>query len=209
MSIVETYFHELSDTQKSQYDQLQTLYEDWNSKINVVSRKDIGELMTHHVLHSLAIAKFTHFRPGTRVVDVGTGGGFPGIPLAIMFPEVSFTLADSIGKKITVVEEVAKALGLGNVRAVKARSEELREKFDFVTGRGVCKLAEFARMTRHLVDTKHYNNAIMNGILYLKGGDIGGELKPFGRNALWCDIAPYFPDIPFFAEDKRIIHIEI
>lgn len=209
MSIVETYFKELSDTQKSQYDQLQALYEDWNSKINVVSRKDIGELMTHHVLHSLAIARFTHFKPGTRIVDVGTGGGFPGIPLAIMFPEVSFTLADSIGKKITVVEEVAKALGLSNVEAIKTRSEELKGKYDFVTGRGVSGLSEFVRMTRHLVDTKHYNNAIMNGVLYLKGGAIEGELQPFGRKAIWCDIAPYFPDIPFFAEDKRIVHIEI
>lgn len=209
MSIVENYFQDLTDTQKSQFDQLQALYEDWNAKINVVSRKDIGELMTHHVLHSLAIAKFMHFTPGSNIIDVGTGGGFPGIPLAIMFPDVNFTLADSIGKKITVVTEIANALNLKNVTPVKSRSEDLKGKFDFVTGRGVTKLTDFARMTRHLIGTKHMRNSVINGILYLKGGNIESELQPFGKKALWCDIAPYFPGIPFFEEDKRVIHIEI
>lgn len=209
MSIVENYFHDLSDQQKTQYDQLQPLYEDWNSKINVVSRKDIGELMTHHVLHSLAVAKFVHFRPSTRVVDVGTGGGFPGIPLAILFPECEFTLVDSIGKKVNVVQEVATSLGLTNVRAMKTRSEEMREKFDFVLGRGVAPLQDFVRMTQRLVDTRNQRNAIMNGIVYLKGGDVRGEVHQFGKNALWCDIAPYFPDMDYFKEEKRIIHIVI
>lgn len=134
MSIVETYFHNLSDRQKEQFDMLQPLYEDWNSKINLVSRKDIGELMTHHVLHSLAIAKYNAFVPGTSFVDIGTGGGFPGIPMAIMFPECKFTLVDSIGKKVMVCEEVAKSLGLTNVETIKSRSEDLQGKFDFVTG---------------------------------------------------------------------------
>lgn len=209
MSIVETYFHDLSETQRSQFDQLAPLYEDWNAKINLVSRKDIGELMTHHVLHSLAIAKFMHFSAGSNIIDVGTGGGFPGIPLAIMFPDVQFTLADSIGKKIMVVTEIANALKLTNVTAVKSRSEELKGKYDFVTGRGVSGIGDFVRMTRHLVDTKHQRNSVINGVLYLKGGDVEGELQPFGKRAIWCDIAPYFPDIPYFAEDKRIIHIEM
>lgn len=209
MSVVETYFHELTDLQKSQFDMLQPLYEDWNAKINVISRKDIGELMTHHVLHSLAIAKFIHFQPGTRLVDVGTGGGFPGIPLAIMFPQCEFTLIDSIGKKINVANEVIGALGLTNVKALKSRSEELKEKFDFVTGRGVSLLPDFVKMTRHLVDVKHQANAIMNGVLYLKGGSIDGELRPFGKSAMWVDVANYFPDIEYFNEDKKVIHIII
>ncbi len=208
MSIVETYFHNLTDRQKEQFDMLQPLYEDWNSKINLVSRKDIGELMTHHVLHSLAIAKYNAFVPGTSFVDVGTGGGFPGIPMAIMFPECEFTLVDSIGKKVMVCEEVAKSLGLTNVRTIKSRSEDLQGKFDFVTGRGVTKLPEFVQLTRHLVSSKQ-KNAIMNGILYLKGGDISGELRPFNNTSSWCDISTYFPGIEYFEEDKKIVYIEI
>lgn len=208
MSIVENYFHDLTPRQKEQFDMLQPLYEDWNSKINLISRKDIGELMTHHVLHALAIAKYTRFTPGTRIADIGTGGGFPGIPLAIMFPECDFTLVDSIGKKIMVVQEVAKSLGLTNVTAVKSRSEELKGEFDFVTGRGVTRLPEFVQQTRHLVSRKQ-QNAIMNGILYLKGGDLSGELRPFKNVSQSCDIAPYFPDVEYFKEDKRVVYIEI
>ena len=208
MSIVETYFRDLTEKQKEQYDMLQPLYDDWNSKINVISRKDIGQLMTHHVLHALAIAKYTRFTPGTRIADIGTGGGFPGIPLAIMFPDCEFTLVDSIGKKIKVVEEVAKSLGLTNVTAIKSRSEELKGEFDFVTGRGVTKLPEFVQQTRHLISRKQ-RNAVMNGILYLKGGDISTELQPFRKTGAWCDIATYFPGIEYFEEDKKVVYIEI
>ena len=208
MSIVETYFRDLTEKQKEQYDMLQPLYDDWNSKINVISRKDIGQLMTHHVLHALAIAKYTRFTPGTRIADIGTGGGFPGIPLAIMFPDCEFTLVDSIGKKIKVVEEVSKSLGLTNVTAIKSRSEELKGEFDFVTGRGVTKLPEFVQQTRHLMSRKQ-RNAVMNGILYLKGGDISTELQPFRKTGAWCDIATYFHGIEYFEEDKKVVYIEI
>ncbi len=206
ISLITNYFPSLSDHQKEQFSMLQPLYEEWNAKINVVSRKDIDALMLHHVLHSLAIAKFIRFKDGTRIADIGTGGGFPGIPLAIMFPNAHFTLVDSIGKKIKVVEAVAEALSLKNVRPLKSRSEELHEKFDFITSRGVTTLPEFVAQTRHLIDKK-CSNALPNGILYLKGGDLSGELKPFGHSAESFDIINYFED-PFF-EEKKIVHIMI
>ena len=206
IELITKYFPSLTEKQLEQFGMLQSLYEDWNSKINVVSRKDIDQLMLHHVLHSMAIAKFVNFRPGTRIVDVGTGGGFPGIPLAIMFPDADFTLVDSIGKKIKVVCGVAESLGLSNVRAMQTRSEELKEQFDFITSRGVTTLPEFVRMTRHLVSKKCLNS-IGNGVLYLKGGDLKAELAPFGRNVMEVDIKSYF-DEEFF-DEKKVVYIEI
>lgn len=205
-NIVEKYFPDLTDRQRELFAQLPGLYAEWNSKINVVSRKDIEQLMERHVLHSLAIAKYTHFVAGTRIIDVGTGGGFPGIPLAIMFPECEFLLVDSIGKKIRVVEEVAKALGLTNVRAKQSRSEEIKEKFDFVVSRAVTAFPDFVKFTRHLIDHQ-CKNSVMNGILYLKGGDFEQEVAPFGKSALVYDLGAYF-DEEFF-ETKKIIHLVI
>lgn len=201
-------FFPLSEAQQRLYEQLPALYEEWNQHINVVSRKDVGALMEHHVLHSLAIAKYTSFTPGTRVVDVGTGGGFPGIPLAILFPEVEFVLIDGVGKKIKVAEAVVGALGLSNVRCQQCRSEELKERFDFVVSRAVCALPDFARLTRHLV-ARQQRNAVMNGILYLKGGDLQGELRPFGRSALCEDVAKYFPGHEEYFEGKKVVHIVV
>ena len=206
IELITNYFTDLTYEQKNQFGQLQALYEDWNSKINVISRKDIDQLMLHHVLHSLAIAKLLRFRPETSIVDVGTGGGFPGIPLAIMFPEVRFTLIDSIGKKIKVVEAVANALGLDNVTAMQMRSEELKEKFDFVVSRAVTTLPEFVKMTRHLVSNKP-KNSLGNGIIYLKGGDVSGEIKPYKSNALVEDISNYFKEEYFVG--KKVIHLDL
>ena len=204
MNIIEQYFPNLTDEQRAQFGQLQALYEDWNAKINVVSRKDIDQLMTHHVLHSLAIGKFIRFKAETDIVDVGTGGGFPGIPLAILFPECHFTLIDSIGKKIKVVEEVSKALGLKNVQAAKMRSEELHQKFDFVVSRAVTTLQEFVGFPRHLVG-KTQRNGMPNGIIYLKGGNLDAELRPFGRLVSQTNITEYFP-LDYF-EEKKVIHL--
>ncbi len=206
MNIVEKYFPNLSDGQKALFEQLPALYEDWNSKINVISRKDIDQLMEHHVLHSLSIAKYTSFTAGSRIVDVGTGGGFPGIPLAIMFPEVEFFLIDSIAKKIKVVEAIASSLGLKNVRAKQTRSEEVKEKFDFVTSRAVTAFPDFVRQTRHLID-KNNRNAVMNGILYLKGGNFMGEIAPFGKSVMVNNLEDYFDEEYF--EEKKLIHLVV
>ena len=206
MSVIEEYFPRLTDLQREQFAQLEPLYTLWNAQINVISRKDIEQLSVRHVLHSLAIAKFINFTPGTRVLDVGTGGGFPGIPLAIMFPEVKFRLIDSIGKKIKVVEEVAAALGLTNVVVQKVRAEELKLKYDFVVSRAVTAFPEFVTMTRHLISTE-MRNPISNGILYLKGGDFSAELKGFGKNVSIVELTDYFND-PFF-ETKKLIHLSI
>ncbi len=204
--IITKYFPNLSDKQIEQFAMLPSLYADWNSKINVISRKDIDSLMLHHVLHSLAIAKFTTFKAGTKIIDVGTGGGFPGIPLAILYPEVDFFLVDSIGKKIKVVEAVASSLGLENVRCQQIRSEQIREKFDFVVSRAVCLLPDFMKMTRHLVSSKH-KNAVMNGVLYLKGGNIRGEIAPLGNSAVVCNIDDYFTE-DYFAE-KYVVYVAV
>ena len=211
--MVKKFFENITPQQQEQFAMLTPLYEDWNSKINVVSRKDIDKLQLHHVLHSLAIANFAGmgemFKPGTKVMDVGTGGGFPGIPLAIMFPEVDFLLVDSIGKKIKVVTEVANALGLKNVRAVKARAEEINEQFDYIVSRAVTDLGNFLPWVKGKYD---------KGIIYLKGGDLneGGLLYKELENAAakcrinkktmtYCPIDMWFQD-EFFKE-KYVIYI--
>ena len=175
--IIGEYF-KLTDRQAEQFAQLDVLYRDWNSKINVISRKDIDNLYEHHVLHSLAIAKFLPFQPGTTILDVGTGGGFPGIPLAILFPECQFLLIDSIGKKIKVASEIAKALGLANVVCKQERAEEEKQKFDFVVSRAVMPMHDLVKLVRKNISPTHCN-AIPNGLIVLKGGDLKEELRQF------------------------------
>ena len=185
MTIISDYF-KLSDRQAEQFAQLDALYRDWNSKINVISRKDIDNLYEHHVLHSLAIAKWIPFQPDTTILDVGTGGGFPGIPLAIMFPQCRFVLVDSIGKKIKVASEVAKTLGLTNVVCKQERVEEEKEKFDFVVSRAVMPLPDLVKLVRKNISNKH-RNAMPNGLIVLKGGDLQAEVAPYIKTA---EIAP-------------------
>lgn len=194
----------MTGAQRKQMEMLLPLYSDWNNKINVISRKDIENLYLHHVLHSLAIARIIQFTPGTRILDVGTGGGFPGIALAIMFPEVSFCLIDSIGKKIRVVQAIADELGLHNVSPVQARAEDIKEKYDFITSRAVTTLQEFIIWTSKNI-IKGSNNKIPNGILYLKGGDLSLEIKKLKARCI------LFPICDFFSEDyfreKFIVYI--
>ena len=175
--MISQYF-KLTERQAEQFAQLDALYRDWNSKINVISRKDIDNLYEHHVLHSLAIAKLLPFQPGTTIMDVGTGGGFPGIPLAILFPECQFLLIDSIGKKIKVATEVAAALGLTNVTCKQERAEEEKQKFDFVVSRAVMPLPDLVKLVRKNISNKH-KNAVPNGLVVLKGGDLQEEIRPF------------------------------
>ena len=177
MKIISDYFS-LSEHQAEQFAQLDALYRDWNSKINVISRKDIDNLYEHHILHSLAIAKLLPFQPGTAIMDVGTGGGFPGIPLAILFPECQFLLIDSIGKKIKVASEVAQALELSNVVCKQERAEEEKQKFDFVVSRAVMPLPDLVKLVRKNISDKH-RNAVPNGLVVLKGGDLKEEIRPF------------------------------
>ena len=173
--IILKYFPNLTEEQKSQFQQLEKLYKDWNEKINVISRKDIDEFYERHVLHSLGIAKIMEFADGTKVLDIGTGGGFPGIPLAILFPNVEFTLVDSIGKKITVVNAVAESLGLKNVKAYHERAEKIKDKFHFVVSRAVTQMPVFLRWLKGKFEKEQFNPR-HNGVLYLKGGDLGEEL---------------------------------
>ena len=205
MDIVEKYFTGLSDKQVEQFRQLEGLYREWNEKINVISRKDIDALSVHHVLHSLAIAKVISFKGGTKVLDVGTGGGFPGIPLAIMFPEVDFFLVDSIGKKIKLVEGVAGALGLKNVTARQVRVETMKEKFDFIVSRAVTAFPAFVSLTRNRIRESSFND-LANGILYLKGGDFEEEIKDF-RNRVSIYNIPDFFEEEFF-ETKKLIYMK-
>lgn len=199
------FFPKLTDTQIAQFTKLFDLYADWNSKINVISRKDIEHLYTHHVLHSLAIYKFLPFSPKTNIIDVGTGGGFPGIPLAIMQPECNYTLVDSIGKKIKVATEVATALELKNVNIKQVRAEELKDKFDFIVSRAVTALPDFTKLTIKLL-SKTQRNALPNGIIYLKGGDFKHELKELDFvDVDVLEITQYF-DLPYF-ETKKIVYI--
>ena len=206
MQIITKYFPGLTDIQKQQFEALEPLYADWNAKINVISRKDFPEFYERHVLHSLSIAKFTSFKNTTKILDVGTGGGFPGIPMAILFPLVKFHLVDSIGKKIKVVMDVANALGLKNVTAEQIRAEQLNGKYDFIVSRAVTRLPEFVSWIRKNV-SQTPKNALPNGILYLKGGDLSEELKPFRKNIFVQDLAEYF-DEEFF-ETKKVVHLPL
>ncbi|MCY1527863.1 Ribosomal RNA small subunit methyltransferase G [compost metagenome] len=198
------YFKSLTNTQIAQFEQLYDLYSFWNAQINVVSRKDIDELYERHILHSLGIAKFCTFRAGERVLDVGTGGGFPGIPLAILFPETEFHLVDSIGKKIKVVSEVAAALGLKNVKASHLRAEQVTDKYNFVVSRAVTRLIDFYPWVRGKF-AKENLNAIPNGILYLKGGDLTEEIKESKLKAELHPLSAYFEEA--FFETKYVVYI--
>ncbi len=202
--IIFKYFTSLTDIQKAQFEQLFDLYSFWNAQINVISRKDIEELYERHILHSLAIAKFCTFKPGEKVLDVGTGGGFPGIPLAILFPETEFHLVDSIGKKIKVVNEVATALGLKNVTASHARAEQITDKFNFVVSRAVTRLADFYPWVKGKFSNENIN-AIPNGILYLKGGDLAEEIKESKLKAELYPLSAYFEEE--FFETKYVVYI--
>ena len=203
MELILKYFPDLTETQIKQFSQLQYLYMQWNAQINVISRKDMDNLYIKHVLHSLAIAKVITFSDGTKILDVGTGGGFPGIPLAILFPKVEFLLVDSIGKKIKVVNEVATSIGLKNLRAQHTRAEQVVGQFDFVVSRAVTKMKVFQQWVRKRISTKQ-NNILFNGILYLKGGDLTEELKGI-KNVDIYDIPNFFEEE--FFETKKVVHI--
>lgn len=206
MKIIEKYFTSLKPVQKEQFEKLFDLYVDWNSKINVISRKDIDNLYIHHVLHSLAIAKFIGFKSGSTVIDVGTGGGFPGVPLAIFFPEVQFVMLDSIGKKVRVAQEVSTAVGLQNVEFVHSRMEDEKRKFDFVVSRAVMQLPELEKRIRKNVSKKQ-QNALPNGLICLKGGDLAMELAPFKNKVEEFSLDKYF-DEPFF-DTKKLVYLPI
>ena len=206
MNVILKYFKDLTPRQIEQFEMLGPLYNEWNSRINVVSRKDIDALYIHHVLHSLAIAEIVQFKPGTRILDVGCGGGFPGIPLAILFPEVEFTLVDSIGKKITVVNEVAKALGLSNVKGIQTRAEKLDKHYHFIVSRAVTAFPKFVALTRKLVEKKQIND-INNGIIYLKGGDFSDEIALFSKRITLYNIQDFFSED--FFETKKVIYLPL
>jgi len=203
-TIAEKYFPSLTEEQRRQFSMLPSLYREWNERINVISRKDIENFEVNHLLHSLAIARFISFLPGTAVIDIGTGGGLPGIPLAILFPEVRFTLIDSIAKKIKVVSEITAAAGIGNVLARPVRSEKTTGTYDFIIGRAVTEVEQFVKLTRHLSSPRSFNN-VKNGWILLKGGDLESELRPFHSSAAVVPISSWF-DEPYF-ETKKIVYL--
>ncbi len=203
MELIKHYFPGLSQDQIDKFTQLNELYQDWNQKINVVSRKDIDEIYLRHVLHSLGIAKIQGFKPGAKVMDVGTGGGFPGVPLAILFPETSFHLVDSIGKKIKVVDEVVEGLNLENVRTSNCRVEEVDEQYDFIVSRAVAQMDTFVRWVKGKI-AKRQQHELKNGILYLKGGDLSEELAVYETAKIY-DLKDYFEEE--FFETKSVVHL--
>ena len=204
MEIILKYFPDLTEEQRQQFAALYDLYIDWNAKINVISRKDIENLYEHHVLHSLGIAKVIQFRPGTSIMDLGTGGGFPGIPLAILFPDTKFHLVDSIGKKVRVATEVANAIGLKNVTFRHARAEEEKQLFDFVVSRAVMPLADLLKIIRKNIASEQHN-AMPNGLICLKGGELANEAMPFKNKTMMYDLKDYFEEE--FFETKKVVYV--
>ena len=206
MELIRKYFPNLTPTQMSQFEQLYDLYYDWNSKINVISRKDIENLYLHHVLHSLAIAQVIHFKVGTTILDVGTGGGFPGVPLAIFFPEVQFTLIDSIGKKIKVGTEVSNAIGLKNIELKHLRIQDEKAKFDFVVSRAVMPLDDLVKLVKKNIK-KESKNAIPNGLICLKGGELQHEILPYKNIADTYEVNDYFKEE--FFKTKKVVYVPL
>lgn len=204
--IIYKYFPNLSDTQLEQFAALGELYRDWNSKINVISRKDIDQLYQHHVLHSLAIAKVINFRPGTRILDFGTGGGFPGVPLSILFPECQFKLIDGTGKKIRVAQEVANAIGLKNCAPTHLRGEDEKDKYDFIVSRAVMPLPDLVKLMRKNI-SKTSQNALPNGVLCLKGGNLQAELQPYHKIVETTEISQFFSEEWF--KEKFVIYLPL
>ncbi len=206
MQTIKKYFPNLSEKQIEQYEALYDLYYDWNNKINVISRKDIENLYLHHVLHSLAIAKVIKFREGTTIMDMGCGGGFPGIPLAIMFPDAQFHLVDSIGKKVRVATEIANAIGLTNVKASHSRVQDIKEKYNFVVSRAVMQLPELIKICRKNISNEQINS-LPNGVICLKGGDMNAETQPFKNCVEITELETFF-DEEFF-KDKKVVYVPI
>ena len=206
MELINKYFPNITEEQRQRFAALDALYRDWNSKINVISRKDIDNLYEHHILHSLGIAQVIKFKPGTRVMDLGTGGGFPGIPLAIMFPDVHFHLVDSIGKKIRVCDEVRTALGLTNVTTEWTRGENLKDKYDFVVSRAVMPLTDLVKLVRKNISPKA-QNAMPNGLICLKGGELEHEVLPMKTHTLITSLSDYFEEE--FFETKKVVYVSL
>lgn len=206
MDIILKYFPDLTDTQKEQFAALYDLYTDWNSKINVISRKDITNLYEHHVLHSLGIAKVIQFKPGTSVMDLVTGGGFPGIPLAILFPDTKFHLVDSIGKKVRVATEIANAIGLKNVTTRHCRAEEEKQLFDFVVSRAVMPLTDLLKIIRKNISSEQHN-ALPNGLICLKGGELDREVMPVKHQTIVTDLKDFFSEE--FFETKKVVYVTV
>ena len=206
MELINKYFPNITDEQRERFAALDALYRDWNSKINVISRKDIDNLYKHHILHSLGIAKLIAFKPGSRIMDLGTGGGFPGIPLAIMFPDVQFHLVDSIGKKIRVCDEGRTAPGLTNVTTEWSRAENVKDKFDFVVSRAVMPLADLVKLIRKNI-AKESHNAMPNGLICLKGGELANEVMPMKSHTLITDLSDYFEEE--FFETKKVVYVSL
>lgn len=208
MENIKRYFT-LTERQAEQFAQLGVLYPDWNEKINLISRKDIDNLYEHHILHSLAIEKILHFAPGTRIMDVGTGGGFPGIPLAILFPDCHFILIDSIRKKVGVAEAIAREIGLTNVECRWERMEEETEKVDFIVSRAVMPLPDLVKLVRKNVTHEGQHNALPNGLIVLKGGGLDAEIRPFKNIVEVTDLSTIYPGLPWYKEQKKAIYMPL